>query len=242
MPRTEREVRTYDAENHRVDTAATVGFLADLAGNGDILEFGVGTGRLLLPLASRCEHAVGVDLSADMVAAVRGSNPPPNVEIHHGDMRTWKTQHKFSIVICVFNTLLEIPSRQGQLDAVTNAASMVAPGGHLVIENFHPPIQSMAAGRRVVPLDLPGIDFGLVTQTFDWRSQMVDQRIMYVSESEVRVRRLTIRLLFPSELDLMAQMAGLTLSKRMSNWRGTPWHADRNDPEVSNVISLYHKG
>jgi SAM-dependent methyltransferase len=238
VPRGEEEVRLYDAENHRPDTAATVDFLAGLAGGGDVLEFGAGTGRLLLPLAPRCRRAVGVDLSPEMVARLE-SLAPGNVEAHLGDVRSWTTPDRFALVVCAYNLLMEITSQAGQLEAVLNAANLVAPQGHLVIENLHPPLQSISAGRRVVPLDLPEIDFGLVVQTFEWRTQMLDQRTLLVHDGAARSRRLLLRMVFPAEQDLMARTGGLKLVRRLANWRGGPWHSDGVISETANVISVY---
>lgn len=234
-------VSSYDVENFRPDSLATVDFIVQAAGGRSVLEFGAGTGRLLLPLAEACESVVGVDISAEMISRLTRRALPANVEVHEGDMRSWRTQRRFSVVACLFNTLMEIPTQQGQVDAVVNAASMVAKDGVLVTENLHPPMDSMAAGQRVVPLEVRGVDFGLVTQLFDWKTQRINQRILSVHSAKAHTRRLSLRAIFPAELDLMAALGGLRLRARYASWRKGAWMADRNSPETANVISVYEK-
>jgi SAM-dependent methyltransferase len=235
------EASAYDAENYRPDTAATVQFLAELADGGELLEFGAGTGRLLIPLAELCKSVIGVDLSSDMVGRLNHDGLPSNLELQVGNMVDWSTGRRFDLVACVFNTLLEIPDRDDQYQALLNAAGLVKGGGFLVIENAHPPLRSMASGRRVTPLEVSGIEFGIVTQNLDWKSQKIDQRIMIVTEGAVVTRRLLLRAIFPAEQDALLLGAGLRLRNRYSDWRGTPWRAGSADSEVANVVSVYER-
>jgi SAM-dependent methyltransferase len=235
------EASSYDAENYRPDTAATVDFLATLADGGDLLEFGAGTGRLLVPLAERCKAVVGVELSPDMAGRLADTELPANLAITVGSMVDWASDQRFDVVACVFNTLLEISSRDDQYRALINAASLTKPGGHLVIENAHPPLRSLAAGRRVTPLEVRGIDFGLVTQSLDWKTQCVEQRIFMVMDGRVTTRRLSLRVIFPAEQDAVLLGTGLKLLNRYSDWRRTLWRNDPKDSEIANVVSVYQR-
>jgi 2-polyprenyl-3-methyl-5-hydroxy-6-metoxy-1,4-benzoquinol methylase len=235
------EADGYDVENYRPDTLATITVLAELAAGGDLLEFGAGTGRLLIPLANRCRTVVGVDLSPAMIGRVDATDLPSNAELLVGSMVDWTTDRRFDVVACVFNTLLEIAGQEDQYRALHNAASLVKPGGKLVVENVHPPLRSLAAGSRVIPHEVPGADLCLVTQTLDWKTQRIDQRMLLVTDGRAVTRRLSLRAIFPAEQDAVLFGSGLRLRSRHSDWRGSPWRSDPKDAETANVVSVYER-
>ncbi|SOB79493.1 class I SAM-dependent methyltransferase [Streptomyces sp. 1331.2] len=231
----------YDTEHARIDTPLTVAYLAELSGGGDVLEFGVGTGRLAVPLAGKARSVLGVDNSAEMLAAARHRPLPDNLALALGDAQTWTTERRFDLVLCVYNLLLHFTTQDAQLAVVRNAAAHLAPGGHLVVENLHPPLRAMEEGERISTLRLAGAGMAISTQRFDWKSLLLDQSVLYVDEDGHRVRQIAQRMLLPSEQDLMARLAGLRLVRRIANWRGGPWRADSSAPAASNVISVYRR-
>jgi len=229
----------YGHEHARIDTPLTVGYLGDLAAGGDVLEFGVGTGRLAVPLAEKARSVVGVDSSGDMLAAAGTATLPDNLTLVQGDAASWTSDRRFDLVLCVYNLLLHFTTQDAQLAVIRNAAAHLAPGGSLVVENLHPPLRAMEEGERITTLRLAGAGMAVSTQLLDWKSLLLEQSVLYVDDDGHRVRQTTQRMLLPSEQDLMARLAGLRLVKRMANWRGTSWRADASGPATSNVISTY---
>lgn len=235
----EDQARNYEIEHARLDTPATIRYLSEVANDADILEFGVGTGRLAVPLAAFARQVVGVDSSLPMLAAAGQNCIPANLTLEHCDALSWSSSQRFDLVLCVFNLLLHFTSQDAQLALIRNAAAHLKADGILIIENLHPPLRALEEGQRVTSLQLPGVDVAISTQVLDWKSFHLEQRTLYITNGISRTRSFAQRLLTPAEQDLMARMAGLRLVKRMSNWRGTPWRSDASGPATSNIISTY---
>jgi SAM-dependent methyltransferase len=235
----EDQAQRYDIEHARIDTPVTIRYLSEMVNGGDILEFGVGTGRLAIPLAASARQVIGVDSSPHMLAVAACDPLPPNLTLVQGDAATWSCGQRFDLVLCVFNVLLHLTTQDAQIAVIRNAADHLKPDGSLIIENVHPPLRALEEGERITTLQLPGLDVAISTQVLDWKTFHLEQRTLYVSDGVSRTRTFTQRLLLPAEQDLMARLAGLRLVKRMSNWRGTPWRSDPNGPATSNVISTY---
>jgi 2-polyprenyl-3-methyl-5-hydroxy-6-metoxy-1,4-benzoquinol methylase len=231
----------YEHEHGRIDTPLTVRYLGELAAGKDVLEFGVGTGRLAIPLSGNARSVLGVDSSAEMLAAAGQEPLPGNLTLVHSDAATWTAGRQFDLVLCLYNLLLHFTTQDAQLTVIRNAAEHLVPGGSLIVENLHPPLRAMEEGERITTLRLPGTGMAISTQRLDWKSLLLDQSVLYVGDGEHRIRQITQRMLMPSEQDLMARMAGLRLVKRMANWRGTSWRADASGPATSNVISIYQR-
>ncbi len=125
------------------DVASTVDTLVHLSGGGNLLELGVGTGRIALPLAQRLggtAHVVGIDASPDMLNRFRtklASEPDhvsSRVELLLGDMRDAVPGRSFSVIFCTFNTFFNLPSAAAQRECLSNTVSSLAPGGAVVLE------------------------------------------------------------------------------------------------------------
>jgi SAM-dependent methyltransferase len=235
----EDQAQYYDIEHARIDTPVTIGYLSELFHGGEILEFGVGTGRLAIPLAATARQVVGVDASQHMLTVAAHEPLPSNLTLVHGDAATWSSSQRFDLVLCVYNMLLHVTAQDAQLAVIRNAASHLKADGSLIIENLHPPLRALEEGQRITTLQLPDVDLAISTQVLDWKSFQLQQRTLYVVDGVSRTRAFSQRLLLPAEQDLMARLAGLRLVKRMSNWRGTPWRSDPNGPAGTNVISTY---
>jgi SAM-dependent methyltransferase len=235
----EDQAQRYDVEHSRIDTPVAVRYLSELAAGGDVLEFGVGTGRLAIPLAASARQVVGIDSSPEMLAVAARAPLPPTLTLVQADAAAWSSGQRFDLVLCVFNMLLLMTTQDAQLAVVSNAANHLKPGGSLVIENVHPPLRALEEGERITTLQLPGVEIAICTEVLDWKTFHLEQRTLYISDGVSRTRAFSQRLLLPAEQDLMARLAGLRLVKRMSNWRGTPWRSDPNGPAASNVISTY---
>jgi SAM-dependent methyltransferase len=224
----ERVAATYDASSgEEFDPSvieATVDFLAELAGGGRALELGIGTGRIALPLARRGVPVHGIDRSNAMVARLRAKPGGEDVGVSIGDFATTRVDGSFAVAYLVFNTIMNLTSQAAQVACFRNAASHLAPGGCFVIEVGVPDLRRLPPGETVRAwhvsetrwsfdeYDLPVQ--GLTSHHF----RMVDGRVERLS--------IPFRYVWPAELDLMAELAGLRLRERWAGWTREPFTAE----------------
>jgi SAM-dependent methyltransferase len=207
--------------------AAAVNFLAELAGpSGSALELGIGTGRIALPLTARGIEVTGVEASEQMVAQLRGKPGGAELPVVVGDMAEVPVRGVFDVVYLVASTLYGLTDQQTQLRCVTAAALRLAAGGRLVVEAFVPDPSRFDRGQRVQAraVDVDGVRLDVtrhdpVTQT------VVSQQIAITADG-IRLCPVRLRYIWPSELDLMAKLAGLRLVQRSGGWRGEPFTAE----------------
>lgn len=220
---------TYDATLGELGTASAVepvvGVLAGLAGDGAALELALGTGRIALPLQARGVPVSGIELSEDMVARFRAKPGAEHIEVAVGDMADTTVAGGFSVVYLVFNTIMNLTTQEAQVACIANAAAHLDPGGHFVVEVIVPPLRRLPPGEQACVFDLSDAHVGV--DDYD----PVDQTARshhFVREADGRYRRHTMpfRYVWPSELDLMARMAGMHLVDRWADWTGTPFTAD----------------
>ena len=215
---------TYDDDEARSDSkvvAPVADLLAELAGNGRVLEFAIGTGRVALPLAQRAVRVEGIELSRPMVERLRAKEGGTQIPVTIGDMSTTRVAGDFSLVYLVFNTIHNLTSQEAQVACFQNAAAHLEPGGFFLIEVGVPPLQRLSKGETLLAFDRSdthwGIDeFDVVTQNFTSH---------HVRMRGQRLERLSIpfRYVWPAELDLMARLAGLRLKERWSGWQREPF-------------------
>jgi SAM-dependent methyltransferase len=214
------------------DTEGTVATIADLAGGGRVLELGVGTGRLAIPLARLGLEVHGVDASAAMVDRLLAKPGSRAVTVTVGDFGEELPTGPFHVVFAAFNTFFNLTSADAQRRCVGLVAERLAPGGHLVIEAFVPemsgPVGDAAVGRprdewRVEPTALDGGQVVLQITRHDRAAQLVDGQHVTISPAGFRVRPWSIRYLSPTQLDDLAGAAGLELVRRREGWRNQPF-------------------
>jgi SAM-dependent methyltransferase len=204
----------------------TVDLLAELAGDGPALELAVGTGRVALPLHERGVDVYGIDLSADMVAQLRGKPGGDDVEVTIGDLTTATVgpRGEFTLAYLVFNTIGNVTTQDAQVAAFENAARHLAPGGCFVIEVEVPDLQRLPPGRTDLVFhrdaDHVGVDEYDVA-----RQGLVSHHYTRVGE-HFEVVSMPFRYVWPAELDLMARIAGLRLRDRWAGWTKEPFTAD----------------
>lgn len=207
----------YDADTADMPVEPVVDFLEPLAGGG-ALELAIGTGRIALPLAARGVRVTGVDLSPDMVAELRKKTDEIPVEI--GDMSSTRVDGTFSLVYIVFNSILNVTTQDGQVDVFANAAAHLEPGGCLAIEVVVPDLRRLPPGERYVAFsvkdDYVGVD----------EYDVVEQGLISHHQSTGRRNSVPFRYVWPSELDLMARLAGMTLRERWADWDRSPFTAE----------------
>ncbi len=208
--------------------AATVEFLADLAGDGAALELGIGTGRIALPLVARGVRVHGIDLSPDMVAQLRAKPGGEDIPVTIGDFASARTGEAFSLAYLVFNTINNLTTQDAQVACFENVAAQLAPGGCFVVEVGVPG----ASGLRV--FDLSDTHAGV--DEYDAATQrLVSHHFTLVDDRWERLS-MPFRSVWPSELDLMAGLADMRLRERWSGWNREPFTG-----ESSKHVSVWEK-
>jgi SAM-dependent methyltransferase len=203
---------------------AAVDFLADLAGDGAALELGIGTGRVALPLAQRGIPVHGIDLSEAMVARLRAKSGGDAIPVAIGDFATTKVDGSFSLVYLVFNTISNLTSQDDQVTCFQNAAAHLEQGGCFVIEVGIPQLQRLPPGDTYQAFDVSPTHLGI--DEYDVASQGLISHHYSLVDGELEVVSMPFRYLWPSELDLMARLAGLTRRERWSGWKREPFTSE----------------
>ncbi len=208
----------------------TVDFLADLAGEGSAgggsaLEFAIGTGRIALPLAARGVQVHGIELSPHMVDRLRSKPGSTDIDVTIGDMTTTRVDGAFTVVYLVFNTIMNVTTQDEQVAVFRNAAAHLEPGGCFVVEVVVPQLRRLPVGElgRVFTLDPDHVGI----ETFDDVVGQVSWSHHWMTVDERLVRHSApYRYVWPSELDLMAQLAGLRLRERWATWSRAPFTSE----------------
>ncbi len=211
-----------------------VEFLARLADGGPALELGVGTGRIALPLSARGIHVHGIDLSEAMVAELRRKPGSDRVQTTIGDFATTQVDGEFPLAYLVFNTIVNLTSQDEQVACFQNVAAHLSPRGRFVIEVNHPQLQRLPPGERFRPV-VAGDDRVSVDE-IDVVSQRLVSHHYRVFDGTLRLRSIPFRYVWPSELDLMARLAGMHLRERWGSWGRDPFTA-----ESPKFISVWEK-
>jgi SAM-dependent methyltransferase len=200
---------------------ATVEFLADHAGEGAALEFGIGTGRIAMPLCRRGVRLQGIDLSPAMVARLREKPGGDHIPVAIGDFATTDVAGTFRLVYLVFNTILNLTTQDEQVACFANAASHLEPGGRFVIEVEIPNLQRLPPGETVRAFALTSTYLGF--DEYDVATQGLVSHHYRVVDGQLDLLSIPFRYVWPSELDLMARLAGLTLLERWGGWKREPF-------------------
>lgn len=201
---------------------ATVDKLLELAGDGPVLEFAIGTGRVAIPLAERGVRVSGVDSSQAMIDQLRTKVDEASIPVVLGDMTRARIPGQFSLVYLVYNTISNLLTQAEQIECFRNAARHLAPGGRMLIELWVPFLPGGA--DAVVFKNEPGY---LGIDTFDTlRQRVVSHHFTFGDGREARLVRTPHRYVWPSELDLIATIAGFELEWRAADWTGAKFTAD----------------
>ena len=218
---------------HQADPSVVgpvVDFLADLAGDGDALELGVGTGRIALPLARRGVRVHGLDLSEAMVAKLRAKPDGDRIAVTIGDFATTRVDGTFAVAYLVVNTIMNLTTQEEQVACFRNVAAHLERGGCFVIEVMVPRLRRLPPGERFQPFDVSRTHVGV--DEYDVARQGLVSHHYWIEDGEVEVLSPPFRYVWPSELDLMAQLAGMTLRERWGDWDREPFTSE-SDKHVS---------
>ena len=212
----------------------TVAFLAELAGEGRALELGIGTGRIALPLAARGVPMHGIELSQAMVARMQAKPGGEGIGVTIGDFSTAKADGTFRLAYLVFNTIMNLTTQADQVACFRNVAEHLKPGGSFVIEAGVPDLRRLPPGERYVIFDFSESHWGI--DEYDVLTQgLVSHHFQKVGDT-VEKSSGPFRYVWPSELDLMAQMAGMHLRDRWAGWQGEPFTS-----ESTKHVSVWEK-
>jgi SAM-dependent methyltransferase len=211
-----------------------VDFLAGLAGEGDALEFGIGTGRVALPLAQRGVRVKGIDLSEAMVERLRAKPGCAEIQVEIGDFATTTIAGSFTLAYLVFNTINNLTTQDAQVACFENAAAHLEPGGCFVIEVGVPSLQRLPPGETVRPFRVTPTRLGF--DEYDIAAQGLISHHFRVVGDRLEARSIPFRYVWPAELDLMARIAGMTLRERWSGWEREPFTS-----ESTKHISVWEK-
>jgi SAM-dependent methyltransferase len=194
-----------------------VSFLAGLAGGGRALELGVGTGRLALPLARRGVPVHGIELSEAMVARLRAQPGAEQVGVTIGDIATAMVGGTFRLAFLARNTITNLTSQDEQVQCFQTVAAQLEPCGCFVVENYIPQLQRLPPGETTRVFAATGTHLGF--EEYDSAAQLAVSHHYWVIDGELETFSSPHRYLWPSELDLMAKIAGLSLRERWSTWQ-----------------------
>jgi len=215
------------------DVDATVTGLTRMAGEGAVLELGIGTGRLALPLRDAGIDVVGIDASAAMVARMHGKSPDGPVPTALGDMAALPfAPGRFAVVFAAFNTFFNLTDETAHRACVADVGRVLTPSGRFVVEGFAPPPDGLSDGGVAVR-DI-SIDAAVLTVSrHDPDRQVIEGHHVQLREGDVRMRPRMLRYLTPAQLDELMAEAGLVLESRHADWTGTTFDADHHDGHVS---------
>jgi SAM-dependent methyltransferase len=211
-----------------------VDLLAELAGDGRALELGIGTGRIALPLVERGVPVHGIELSKAMAARLRAKPGGERVGVTIGDFATAAVEGTFSVAYLVFNTIMNLTTQAAQVACFRNVAAHLEAGGCFVIEVGVPELRRLPPGATHRVFDATETHWGI--DEFDVANQGLISHHFSLVEGQIERVSMPFRYVWPAELDLMAELAGLRLRGRWSGWKREPFTS-----ESTKHVSIWQK-
>ena len=215
---------------------AVAGLVAE-AGGGPVLELGVGSGRIALPLVARGLEVHGIDASAAMVERLRAKPRGDEVTVTLGDMAELDLDAVpaggFAVVLVAFNTFFNLASEAAQARCLERVRGLLAPSGTFLLEAFVPADEGDgSADSALTPRQLTADEVVLSVSRRDAAAQTITGQHVHITEAGIRLRPWHLRYATPAQLDDLAGSAGLALVSRGSGWRGEPF-TDGSSAHVS---------
>ena len=224
----ERIAENYDESDADTFDAAVldpvIDFLAELAGNGRALELGIGTGRIALPLAERGVPVHGIDMSEAMVAKLRAKPGGDDIAVTIGDFATTTVDGSFSLCYLVYNTIMNLTTQAAQVACFRNAAAHLEPGGCFVIEVMIPELRRLPPGETFRAFHGSESYWGI--DEYDVATQGLTSHHLDIVDGRAERFSVPFRYVWPSELDLMAELAGMRLRERFGGWQREPFTSE----------------
>ena len=229
----EEAAESYDDEP-RGDEEAAVAFLEQLAGGGPALELAVGTGRIALPLSACGIRVDGIDISSAMVAKLREKPGGDQISVTMGDFAEVGVSGEYRLIYVVYNTFHNLLTQDDQVRCFENVASHLTDDGSFLVEASSPSFFYRLRNDQHVDAEAVEVDeVVLDVLRHDPATQMIDESHVSLSHNGVRLFPIVQRYAWPSELDLMARIAGLRLKERWDGWSREPFTS------TGNVVSVY---
>lgn len=229
----ERVAGVYDEWYADYDPLA-IDALAELAHGGRALELGIGTGRIALPLSAKNVEVHGVDAAPSMISRLHEKEGGGRIEVTEGSFADVPVEGEFALVYIMFNTFFALSSQDEQVRCFRNVAAHLSRDGCFVIEAFVPDLNRFTGGQVNWATKITADEVQLDVGRHDMATQKVVSQKVVITDGSVRLYPVQIRYVWPSELDLMAQLAGLRLHERWSNWKREPFTS-----ESGQHISIY---
>ena len=212
---------------HQADAAVVgpiVDVLVELAAGGAALELGIGTGRIALPLAARGVPVHGIELSEAMLARLRAKPGAERIGVTVGDFATATVEETFTLAYVVANTIMNLTTQDEQVACFENVSAHLEPGGCFVIEVLVPRLRRLPPGERFQPFAVSPTRLGF--DEYDVARQGLISHHYWIEEGGIEVLSPPFRYVWPSELDLMARLAGMSLRERWAGWAREPFTSE----------------
>jgi len=224
----ERVAARYDESSGEMFDPAVVepvvDFLAALAGSGRALELGIGTGRIALPLSQRGVPVHGIELSKAMAGRLREKPGGEDIGVTIGDFATAAVEGTFSVAYLVFNTIMNLTTQAAQVACFRNIAAQLEPGGCFVIEVGVPSLRRLPPGETFHAFHVSETHWGI--DEFDVARQGLISHHFELVDGSIERFSVPFRYVWPAELDLMAELAGMRLRERWSGWKREPFTSE----------------
>ena len=220
-----RIAETYDEDTADMSAPDVINpiihFLADIAGGGRALELGIGTGRIALPLAQSGVAVRGIDSSNAMVARLRAKTGAEDIGVTIGDFATTKVDGSFTLAYLVFNTIMNLTTQAAQVACFRNVAAHLVSGGCFVIEVLIPELRRLPPGETLRAYQMSENKWDI--DEYDVATQQLTSHLFKIRDGEFERFSHPFRYVWPAELDLMAQLAGMSLRERWGGWKREPF-------------------
>ena len=231
-----RGVAEGDPYRLRGDENETVAFLRDIAGGGPALELAIGTGRIARPLTAAGVRVDGIDISQAMVDVMRQQPGGADITVTMGNYRDVPVEGEYQLIYIVFNTIHNLLTQDDQVECFVNVAKHLSEGGAFVVE-AGPHWQLQLSDNQYVHAESIEVrEVRLDVARYDPVTQLLDESHVSLTREGVRLFPIVTRQIWPSEMDLMARIAGLRLRERWGSWAREPFTAHSR-----NIVSVFER-
>lgn len=225
-----------DPSRFRGDEEETVAFLRDLAGDGRALELAIGTGRIARPLAAAGVHVDGIDISQAMVDVLRTQPGGADIPVTMGNFRDVPVEGRYRLIYIVYNTIHNLLTQEDQVECFVNVAKHLTDDGVFIVEAIPYSDLYLSDNQYVHAESIELKEVRLDVARYDPVTQILDESHVSLSPEGVRLFPIVTRHIWPSEMDLMAGIAGLRLRERWGDWRREPYTAHSR-----NIVSVFER-
>jgi SAM-dependent methyltransferase len=227
----ERVAATYDETTaHLFDPSVvepTIDFLAALAGTGRALELGSGTGRIAVPLAQGGVEVHGIELSRAMTARLHAKPGGQGIPVTIGDFATATAEGTYRLAYLLRNTIMNLTTQAAQVACFRNVARHLDPGGCFVIEVGVPGLQRLPPGETFQVFDWSDDHWGI--DEYDVANHGLISHHFRLVDGRIELQSIPFRYVWPAELDLMAELAGMRLRERWAGWKREPFTSESRE-------------